>query len=320
MHFENLIIGGDLAAVLFAFANNYPIIFSKIYKPFPFEYFAKDTILPTGLCVKREPREFVNQDFDIEMYYIEKRSLFERLLFSMSMAGQVPFSSLPIENIFYENNSSLRVILKNRASVTTVKYDSLKVFNPEFLTNFPNQVSKAEAKREMKFVIDWGIIKGGGGSRPPYDVLRDSSNRFVEAVYFFPSCRTPKNKSKKQICEWSKDLLTVSRLKNKELDSFECSIGMAARKSVKMMGEYGIKGKWRDKYVLSNHPFLNMRIYYQKPEIKIEARETRTIVKPRLNNFDNVEFFAHTEEELLSNLVVVDSYSRRLNDSFWRTK
>jgi hypothetical protein len=320
MFYEAIVVGGDLASVVYAFANNLPIIFTKIYKPYPFEYFNNNFVFPPGLCFAGKEKELVNQNFDIETYHFSKRQLFEQLLFSMSSAGLVPFSSFPLESIFYQEDGSLRVVFKGRAVVTTVRCKELRVFNPELLSNLPISIINTDARKRRTLVVDWGIIKGGGGSTPPYDVLRDATNRFVEAVYFFPSCRVPKNKGKANIHEWAKDLLCVSRLTDKELPAFRCSIGMAAKKAVLMMNEYGIKGKWRDKYVLRNHPFLRSTIYYQKPEVKIEERETRTLVKPRFENFGNVVFCEQTEEKLLASMIVADSCVKRLNASFWRTK
>ena len=49
LEYEDIVIGSDLKATLFAFNNNLPIFFSEPHRPFRFDFLAPNTDLG---CVK----------------------------------------------------------------------------------------------------------------------------------------------------------------------------------------------------------------------------------------------------------------------------
>lgn len=96
--YENLVIGGSLDAVYFAFTNGYPIIFKILEKPFE--------------------KELTKENDN-------KRALMEFLLFILSLAGLVPFGD-SISNIKIEGKEKIIVFGKNP---WTFEIQTKKIYN-----------------------------------------------------------------------------------------------------------------------------------------------------------------------------------------------
>lgn len=150
LSFDRVVVGGSLAALKYAHANQLPIL---VYKVKPPHRFSKDFI--AGEC--------------------------GRFCFSLSVAGLLPFSD-KIESIRYQEEGPLRITIKN-SFLFKMDFSKLIIFDDEGITGLPEPTGKTS---ELCEVVDWFSVRSGMSHE--FERLESTSD-FVKCVHFYPTDR-----------------------------------------------------------------------------------------------------------------------------------
>ena len=161
--YDNLVIGGNLEALLFASTIRLPLIFTWSQPPFYFE----------------EDDHFGNL---LQMW--------EKLYFSMSLSGMVPFGD-SVHHINYVDCETLAVFTKEEKKFL-IKFKKLWVFDDEHFYDLP---PSEEIDRKVT-VIDHFKIRGILKEEPQTIY---TNQQLVSSVHFFKINPKLKNQKKKNI-------------------------------------------------------------------------------------------------------------------------
>ena len=257
---SQIVIGGCLSSLLYAYKNDLPVIFINPRPPFRYDKIESEYDLSfLGLP-------------PFEIYY--QKQVWERLLLLLGLSGNLPLSS---------NTAGLRVV-DNLLTVTTenhrvvkFKFDRLIIFDDVDLTGLPPMAGQIAAKNR---VIDWVNVRSG--CTHSHAELKTADN-FVNHIIFYPSDRTDNSNLK--------DLVSVSYLTDEELQDHEYSDTMVKFKVQKMMKEAGIRGARNGRDVKNPNKYK----YYA---VKIEPSE-RVVEKDIKRYYEPDERFEFHYEGVL---------------------
>ena len=245
---DKLVIGTDLAALIYAYLNNLPFIFKEIVEPTPFEF------LPTDFPMQL----FGHQKTEIEMsslggsikFGTPKLELWNRLVFVMSCSGLLPFSLKDVTT--REEGGTLIVKTKSR----NYKYEVGEVIK------FNNAYHKYT-------VYDWVNIRSCGKNELEYVKTDDN---FVSELFFYPSER---NGTK----QGDNDLLIISDLTEAQTKTFDYGETMTRIRAKVLLHEMGIRGPRNGK----NPSYPKSPDRYKYAPIKLEHSH-REIRRNKTNN------------------------------------
>jgi hypothetical protein len=201
--FDNLVIGGTLQAVLFAYSKSLPLLFIKAKVPLMFEQ--TECLLFKGSC---------------------KTDLWHRLVAILSLGGLIPFSS---------KINTLRITGKNHAEAYSdnrrflIKFNKLSIFDEEGIAGLEPPVFTANKRYK---VYDW--LTNRGMSKHDLEEIQ-SDDLFVKKVLFYKSTRKGAQRT-------TKDILAVSELSEEQFFNLEYSENFARLKAIRMMKDAGLRG------------------------------------------------------------------------------
>ncbi len=242
---DEIVIGGCLPSLLYAFKNNFPVIFANPKPPFRYDKIEKDYDL-----------SFLGLD-PFEMYY--QRQVWERLLLLLGLSGNLPLSSNASGMRIVDN---LLTVTTNNHRVVKFTFDKLVVFDDEGVTGLPPISGEIKEKNR---VIDWVNVRQG--AKHQYDEIYGEAD-FVNRIIFYPSDRSDNKKLK--------DLIAISYLSDEQVLDHEYSDTMVKFKVLKMMKLIGIRGTRNGRDVKNPEKYK----YYA---IKIEPAER--VVEPNINRY-----------------------------------
>ena len=242
---DEIVIGGCLPSLLYAFKNNFPVIFANPKPPFRYDKIEKDYDL-----------SFLGLD-PFEMYY--QRQVWERLLLLLGLSGNLPLSSNASGMRIVDN---LLTVTTNNHRVVKFTFDKLVVFDDEGVTGLPPISGEIKEKNR---VIDWVNVRQG--AKHQYDEIYGEGD-FVNRIIFYPSDRSDNKKLK--------DLIAISYLSDEQVLDHEYSDTMVKFKVLKMMKLIGIRGTRNGRDVKNPEKYK----YYA---IKIEPAER--VVEPNINRY-----------------------------------
>jgi len=276
--YDQIVIGGGLNALLYAYLNDCPCIFACADPPFRFDDFAED------------------YDFrSLGVTTSSKLELWERLIRVLGLSGLLPMADKTASITINKN------ILKAVTHVSRLgrfEFEKLIIFDDEKVSGLP--FIKSRIERPAK-VIDWFNVRSG--MEHHHDVI-DTHDHFINRVYFYPSDRLDGAKGKRI----RKDLVAVSYLEAAQLNNFDYSSTMARFKITQLMKDAGIRGarNGRDTY--------NPKLYrYYSPKIESAQREIVRDIKNYYEPDERFEFRYDTAEEIIKNFPEeLESYSSRL--------
>lgn len=253
MQFDKLIIGADLDALRFAYANKIPFIYSK----------------------KKEPLFY---DLD---GYCKTYNRHQEILAYASLRNLNPFSTL-VQAIRVQDDNTLKVATTGNFSVI-VNFNKLYISDDRDIEGLPPVTHKWNNKN---LVIDHTDVNSG--LYHDYDELTTDDD-LVKKIFFRLSTRfkykfTDINKDNK------KDCIVISLIETENLDLLEYSQVATRLKTAKVMKAAGIKGRWdktnerfklikltsrkREIYPLWKNLYndlpKNMEVIYNVPEVVIE--------------------------------------------------
>lgn len=258
MKFENIVIGKSLEAMLYSYYNEYPIIINSLHRPFRFDRLSKEI----ELCENKTDN---------------KLSLWSAAAFELSLKGLSPFGpSIASARI----EGSEVTIVTEPATNIKVQFEKCYLFDDDNLLA-ENEV--LEEPSDMCRVFDWMNVRRGTTHKFDYLVTRD---KFIQQIYFYKSERIDGAHNKK-------DLVAVSYLKQKDLQSFDYSDTMARFKIQSIMSEKGIIG---------SRSGLSPAGQQRKYNVKVEPdyRSVEPVDKRIYKDSENVKFMKMTAEEIVA--------------------
>tara|TARA_A100001515_G_C4550488_1_gene203236 strand:+ start:88 stop:1029 length:942 start_codon:yes stop_codon:yes gene_type:complete len=274
---DNLVIGGGLNAIVFAYLNNYMIINNKLKYPFRFDFF------PTGLDlsflhIPIEEREVHSQEGKRELG-ISKIDVYKHLLFNLSLAGLAPFSD-KVVSIKLQNNQ-VKVVTKR--GVTIVECKKVFVFDDENVNNLPEIMDVVN--EDVYRVLDWINIRSC--TSHPYDYFVTEED-FVNEVFFYPSDRMDGHHKKKR------DVVSISYLTREQIQQYDYSDTYAVFKIMKMMKDLGIRGNRNGRDMLDKTKYK-----YYALKLESDRREVEDMKINLYQDTENIEFLYEPEEKIL---------------------
>lgn len=272
---DKLVIGSDLAALMYAFLSNSTFIFDKVIQPITFEY------LPINFPVSmfnHEPtitrRQTANGFVEFGTPKIE---IWNKLIFIMSSTGLLPFGTK-------------EVTIRQQDELLAVKTKS---------RNYYYEVSEIERIKNTysKYrVYDWVDIRSCGLIGLEYI---ETDDRFVNEIFFYPSDRNGTHKS-------MLDIFTISQLTESQLDDFDFGETMVRLRVTSLLKELGIRGPRNGKN--PTYPRSSEKYKYAPIKLEHNYREIRAI-KTNNSEQDIVDRFLK-ENKLLPE----DSYLYRFSE------
>jgi hypothetical protein len=241
LEYDEIVIGSNLMAVLYAFNNKLPIFFTRPSPPFRLDYLDARANLS---CVRMEntTRTLVTHEGKINVG-LPKKLLWERLLFVISLAGRAPLSTL-CENIRHNGES---LICSNEYSkIAEVKFQKAYYFGDE---NCSGLVGEKTLANPSYMCYDWIAFNRGG--KHEIDLIETTDN-FVHQIWFYPTDRVDGNSPVKDAC-------LVSTLTQEQLLDFNYSQTMARFKMIAEMRDRGMRGPFNGYSPTGNPKYYNFR-------------------------------------------------------------
>ena len=283
-HYEKIVIGGDLRAIIFAYYNSLPLVFVNLQEPKFYERFRWNLDL-ASLGIKNLATS-LNTPNGPWTYGVQKNKIWRHLLYILSMSGLVPLSD-KVQKLRIEDNNILKVTTEHSRMIK-LSFDKIVVFDNESLEGFPAPHASDDPQKVYK-VLDWMNVRSGMSH--PYDVI-ERDDTFVTQIYFYPSERIDGNHRDK------KDLVAISYLTKDEMNDFQFSDTYARFKVCDLMKKSGIRGKKNGKD--PNNPEKHKHY-----AIKVEAFKREIIPLPETDfpemeeEKDNLLIVRMTDEELI---------------------
>ncbi len=271
---NELVVGANLSALLYAYNAQIPVLFSSPSPPHLFERFAEGTDTST-FGIPKESKVFKYPEKETTEGN-PKLELWNKMIFDLGICGLVPLSS-GVESMRIGEDQTLRVFTKTRSF--TYRYNTLRVFELD-------QISGLNTVRsEKNKVLDWINIRAALNS--DLDRLTGEGD-FLSELYFYTSQR---NGAQSTV----KDCIAVSYLTDKELQEVEFSDTYVRFGVRAMMEKAGIKGPANGKHWHSGKPV------WSRPKVEPAKREIfrETVLEAATSLPDGVIYDKRKEEEII---------------------
>ena len=289
--YKELVIGHTVAAQLYAFLNNAPIVMAINERPELFEYLDPD--VDTSIFSLPRQTNTLNTPSGSVIFGNSKQQAWDHLMFINSMAGLVPLAD-KVSSLRLVDDRTLKVVTSGRA-VVEIHFDKLVVFNHANLKGLPEPVSKEE-----KFlVVDWVNVSS---TKHSLDMI-ETSEDFVNKLVFYPSKRIMGNHTDK------KDLALISNLTKEQLYDYQYSDTYARFKALDIMGDLGIRGPRNGKSTSNPDEYTHYRL-----KLEVTARD---VLDRRVHYYEDqstIFFNYQTEKDIIRDGQTSEkTYVRKLN-------
>ena len=210
-------------------------------------------------------------------YFFESgEDVWERLNFSLSLAGKKILPK-PSESVRI-NSNEVFAVTKDGFSCR-FQFDNLIIFNDDHIQGL-DQPSRRVGDMDKRMVVDWYNVRSG----MCHDLKKiETDDNFVNTVHFYPSSRIPGNHDRK-------DLISVSYLTKKEINSIDYSNIYVKFKILSLMKGEGIRGKRNGRDTKNKKLFK-----YYALDIEHEKREIREITKNKYDSNERIQFMDSVE-------------------------
>ena len=279
-HYDNLGIGSDLNAVIFAYLKGYPLVINRDVFPFRFDCFDCDVDLGK-LCLGMEEIQLQEKTLGPS-----KLDVYKHLNFMLGMAGLLPLGRSVYSCRLREDN--LLKITTNNSRMNQIKPDRLYVFNDENILGLPEPIESLN--KGMFKVFDW--IDAVSCTTHPHQYFETGDN-FIREIYFYPTERLDGNHPNK------KDLVAISYLSEEQLRDYEYSDTYAKFKVLSIMKEAGIKGARNGRDMLDKAKYKHYAL-----KVQPYKREVISLQKSLYDDIEDVEFMYQSEEDILQEISI----------------
>ena len=288
-HYENLVIGGSLNSIIFAYLRGYPLVTNRDVYPFRFDHFDHNVDL-SKLCLGLEKIHLQEKTLGPS-----KLDVYKHLNFVLSLGGLLPLGNGFFSSRLKEDNL-LKITTKNSRMIQ-IKFDHLYIFNDDNIAGLPEPVESLD--EDMFKVFDWIDVTS---TAHPHQYLKTEEN-FIREVFFYPTERTDGYHPDK------KDLVAISYLNGEQLKDYEYSDTYAKFKVLAILKEMGIRGQRNGRDMLDKTKYK-----YYALKVKPYRREVVSLQKNLYDDIDNIEFMYQSEEDILNdNSIEEEHYVHRLN-------
>lgn len=272
--YENIVVGSDLKAVLFAYVNDYPIFFTEPRLPNRFDYFDPTIELgsvgvPTMISELKTPT-------GTKQVGTPKYFLWERLAFLMSLRGHMPLSSL-CEKIRYDGEKI--VCTNDYSKIYEFHFDTCYYFGDNNISGLIDFESETKAE-----YICYDYIAFNRGGKHEVDYI-STGDDFVGEIWFYSSDRIDGNTGVKDAC-------VLSRLTKEQIQHPDYSETMARFKLEQTLYDHGMKGPLNCYSPTGKPKHYRFRTSYIN-------REKINLAEPTWEETENVKANSQTTQELL---------------------
>ena len=200
---NQVVIGGNLSALIYSYLNNVPCIINKLSSPHQFEK--------------------INNRTQLELW--------NKLYFLLSLAGLNLFGDQVQYTRINENEVAVTTL---NSKVVKINFKKATVFDDENITGLPMSIEELYKTTNKFIVLDWMTARSC--MVHDFEYLQ-TENDFVKDVYFYPTERVAGNHLNQR------DLVAVSHLTTEQLQSFDYSDTYARFKVLKLLKKKGFKGR-----------------------------------------------------------------------------
>jgi len=274
--YDKIVVGSSLRAMLYAYYNGLPIVFTKMTQPTLIDYFEPEICL-AGLGMENQMERIVSTNGELSRG-IQKLEAWKRMSFLLSLTGLMPLSD-KAESIRVEGNS-LRIVL-GMTRMAVFKFNKLILFDDGNLTN----IYPKEEKNPRFKVLDWMDVKSGMSHS--FDAIHTEDD-FVKEIVFYKSLRIMGTKR-------LKDLVSVSYISSDNLLDFEHSDTYAKFKTLELMKKAGIRGTRNGRDVKNPEKYK-----YYALKLESDRREVFPDFFHTWEHSDTIEGNYMTESEIIS--------------------
>ena len=245
--YDEIVVGGSLPAIVYSYINQKPLIFKPSRNLFFYEYYEPDYPL-NKLFLANHTKE-LNMPIGKKKVGIQKIEVYNRLLFVLSLGGYIPLSD-KIEKIRIEKENILKISTA-RARVVRVKFNKLRVFDPELITG----LDSAPKGTKKCLVHDFLKLK----MQDHHCDLLNVGDNFIKDVYFYGIKK--------------KDVLVTSTLTEEELTEFDYSSVPLKYKLKDILLKNGFQKSNYESKIIVEH--LKRNVYNNK---KKSFKSTKNII------------------------------------------
>mgnify|MGYP003136829702 CR=1 FL=1 len=216
--YENIVVGSDLRAMLYAFINQYPIFFTELNKPHEFDF----------LETKLSEQNVILKSFTKNYKFGEQKvDLWDKIYFLLSIKGLIPLSRL-CDTIRHDGS---KLICSNEyMKLCTVNFDKCYYFGDKKTYKLVNERKHKNARYK---VYDKIAFRSGGKHDIDYF---ETDDNFVHKVWFYSSDRICGNTG-------VKDAYVLSILTDEQLRDSSYTETMCRFKLMSIMKDKGLRGK-----------------------------------------------------------------------------
>jgi hypothetical protein len=278
---DEIVVGHSLAALAYAYLNDAVLVNNKPeFAPFPFDFFEPTADL--GLFMIDPVVYTMRTNCADKIVGHPKQDLWHRLLFTLSIAGKLPFSDKAHALRIDSETNTIKVITSGNAAVE-YGYQTVRIFDDD---NIQGIVPEENLEPQHFKVLDWFDVKTGCCHE--YDYLYGDESCLAQEIYFYASERfAARNHS-------YKDLVVVSRLSRSQLSDINYSDVAVRFKVLQMMKSLGLRGarNGRDQKNPDKYKYYAVRI-------KPAHREVLPIKQNKYFDTDNIIFDSRKIEEVI---------------------
>ena len=222
-HYDEIVVGSSLRALLFAASKGIPVFFSRPEKPHQFEHFSPSVDLSSwGLHNKPQLWKTPAGDYETGQ---SKIALWEHLLFVLGLQGLVPFSDF-CYSLRLDDNTLTGYT--EYAKLRTVEFGKCYYFDEHATYN----LLPCENTPKTYNVYDrFAFIRGG---KHHFDLIQDEEP-FCNKIWFYS---TPRVDGKTAI----KDACVLSILTEDQIDDFDFSETIVRLTALQKMKDLGLRG------------------------------------------------------------------------------
>jgi len=273
-HYDEIVVGSSLRALLFAADRSIPVFFTEPEKPHQFDHFAIDVDL-SSWGLHNDSQLWTTPDGEMATGQ-NKIALWEHVFFVLGLKGLVPFSNM-CSSLRLDTNELTG--FSEYAKLRTVEFGVCHYFDEHGTYN----LLSSEDKPRTHLVYDtFAFIRGG---KHHLDFI-GSDDHFCNEIWFYPSPRLDGNSPIKDAC-------VLSILSDDQIDDFDFSetlVRLTALQKMKDLGLRGPKNGYQEdgsqRYRSFKAQALDRTKLLASPPVWIERD---TVVAPQITEKDLVE-------------------------------